>query len=67
MQMVGCRRAALRSVVNDEVAGKSRRQSENTLESPLDALWAMLTMRNRQMSLEDRKRIAVDKEVVTEW
>ena len=63
--MPGIRRSpAFRTVVDNKVSIQRRRYIEHASELTRDALQAVLTMNDRQMVLDDWKRIAVNREVI---
>src|SRR5262245_26073576 len=67
MQMVRSGCAALRTVINDEAIRQSFRELEHCADRSGDTLRTMVGMNNREMPVEYRKRIAVDREFRVEW
>src|SRR5215469_8276510 len=66
MHMVRRRRAALGTIINDEVSVQGSRNIQHASELVRDLLCPMFPMSNRQVMLQDWKRIAVDSEVAIE-
>src|ERR1700732_1713030 len=65
--MVWRRGPAFGAVVDDEVSRKRRRQLEHVSELRRDALRDVSPVRDRNMTIDDRKRIAVDREIRAKW
>ncbi|MFZ2064131.1 MAG: hypothetical protein WAU82_24190 [Candidatus Binatus sp.] len=59
-------RAAFRTVVHDEISFQACSQVEHISELVRDALRSMFSMSDREVTINDWKRIAVDGEVVIE-
>ena len=66
MHVVGCGCSAFRTVVDDEISGEGRGNVEHTSELVRDALQAVFFVSDRQMTIDDWKGIAVDREVLIE-
>ena len=66
MHVVRCGRAAFRAVIDDEISFQGRSEVEHISKLVRDALQAMLSVSDRQVTVHDWKRIAVDREVVIE-
>ncbi len=67
VHVVWCRRAAFRTVIDDEVTNQSYRKVQHVSELVCDALRAVFSMSYRQVMIHDWKWIAVDREVLIEW
>jgi hypothetical protein len=60
--MVGGRRTAFGAVIDDEISRQRCGEVQQAAELMRDALLAVLSMGNRQVTIHYRKRIAVDRE-----
>ena len=66
MHVVGRGCAAFRPVVDDEISFQCRSKVEHVAELVRDALQAVFSVSDRQVTVHDWKRIAVDREIVIE-
>ena len=66
MHVVGRGCAAFRTVIDDEISFQGRSKVEHVSELVRDALQAVFSVSDRQVTIHDWKRIAVDREVVIE-
>src|SRR5271156_1890613 len=66
VHMVWRGRAAFRTIIDDEISRESCSKVEHISELIRDALQAVFPVSNRQVTINDWKRIAVDREVVIE-
>ena len=66
MHVVWCGCAAFRTVVDDEISGQGRRKVQHISELVRDVLQAVIAMNDREVVIDDWKRIAVDREVLIE-
>src|SRR5207253_6522847 len=64
VHVVWRRGSAFRAIVDDEVSIQRSRNIEHRSKLPRDALQAVLTMNDRQMTLDDWKRIEVNRELL---
>src|SRR2546428_5348231 len=67
MHVIGGRCAALRPVVDDEVAWKRRRKIQHGAEFSGNALYSVLAVNDRAVAIDDWKWIAIDRVVGAEW
>src|SRR5271163_797113 len=64
VHVVRCRRAAFGTVVDDEISWQGCRKIQHISELVRDTLRAVLLVSNSEMTLDDWKRITVDREVL---
>src|ERR1019366_7421181 len=66
VHVVRCGCSAFRTVINDEISSKGCSHVEHISELVCDALRAVFPVSDRQVTIHDWKRIAVDREVLIE-
>ena len=64
MHVVWCGRSAFRTVIDDEISRQGRRKVEHISELVRDVLQAVFSVSDREVTIHDWKRIAVDREVL---
>ncbi len=64
MHVIRRGRSAFRTVIDDEISGQGRSKVQHISELVRDALQAVLSVSDREVTIHDWKRIAVDREVL---
>ncbi len=66
MHVVWCGCSAFGTVIDDEISGQGCGKVQHISEFVSDALQAVLSVSDREVTIHDRKRIAIDREVPIE-